>query len=40
MEEHGGISAGKMYRLDTDQKYLLQTIAFDETIKDVILNGM
>ena len=39
LEEHGGISAGKMYRLDMDQKYLLQSIAFDEKIKDVILHG-
>ena len=40
LEEHGEISAGNMFCLDMDQKYLLQSIAFDETIKDVILNGM
>ena len=39
LEDHGDISAGNMFRLDKDQKHLLQSIAFNETIKDVILNG-
>ena len=40
LEEHGEMSAGKMFRLDKDQKYLIQSIASDEAIKDVIINGM
>ena len=39
LEDRGDISAGNMFRLDKDQKYLLQSIAYNETIKDVIING-
>ena len=40
LEDHGEISAGKMFKLDKDQKDFLTSIAFDETIKDVIVDGM
>ena len=40
LEDHGEISAGKMFKLDNDQKDFLKSIAFDETIKDVIVDGM
>ena len=40
LEDHGEISAGRMFKLDTDQKDFLTSIAFDETIKDVIVDGM
>ena len=40
LEDHGEISAGKMFKLDEDQKDILTSIAFDETIKDIIIDGM
>ena len=40
LEDHGKISAGKMFKLDKDQKDFLKSITFDETIKDVIVDGM
>ena len=39
LEDRGDISAGNMFQLDKDQKYLLQSVAFDSKIKDVILIG-
>ena len=39
LEDHGEISAGKMFKLDNDQKDFLKSIAFDETIKDVVVDG-
>ena len=35
LEEHGEMSAGKMFRLDTDQKYLLQSISSDENLRQM-----
>ena len=39
LEDHGEVSAGKMFKLDKDQKDFLESITFDETIKDVIVDG-
>ena len=39
LEDHGEVSAGKMFKLDKDQKDFMQSIVSDETIKDIIIYG-
>ena len=38
-EEHGSITAGKLFKLDPEQQDLLRMVANDDSIKDIIIYG-